>query len=268
MKYRNKHLLLICGIAAIFVPVALSGQTTIQPKQIDYSMIGVLYSSERTGDIQLHTNGIALAYTVGEIRKYYLTRYKYFGIGLLKHPREYRQSVNFHNGNLLLKSSSSFSYGKQNNFLVARAGIGEKRYLSEKAKRKGVAVGVSYEGGFSLGVLKPYYLILNRLESSSGGSYTVTERYSEENAEFFLDVSRVQGAASFFKGIDEVSIIPGIHGKVGAHFSLGAFEKDVRALELGFMFDLYFKRVPIMIIENNQPFFLNLYATLQLGKRS
>ena len=257
-------------VAAVLVlePVVSVCQTTIQPKQIDYSMIGVLYNQERTGDLQVHTNGFALAYTVGDIRKYYLTRYRYFGLGLLKHPREYRQSVNFNNGNILLKSSSSFSYGKQNNFIILRAGIGEKRYFSEKAKRKGVAVGVSYEGGLSLGILKPYYLILNKLESSSGGSYTVTEKYSEVNAEYFLDVSRIQGAASFFRGIDEISVLPGLHGKIGAHFSLGAFEKDVRALELGAMFDLYFKRVPLMVIENNQPFFLNLYATLQLGRRS
>ena len=250
------------------LPFLVCGQTTIQPKQIDYSMMGVLYNKEHAIDLQVHTNGFALAYNVGEIRKYYLTRYKYFGFGMLKHPREYRQSVNFHSGNLLLKSSSSFTFGKQNNFLIARVGMGEKRYFSEKAKRKGVAVGISYEGGFSLGILKPYYLILNKLENSSGGSFTVTEKYSEDNAEYFLDVSRIQGAASFFKGIGEIKIIPGLHGKFGAHFSMGAFEKSVRALEVGVMFDLYFKRVPIMIIENNQPLFLNLYATLQLGKRS
>lgn len=247
--------------------VTVVGQTTIQPKQIDYSLIGILYNTEKAGDIQLHTNGFALAYVVGDIRKYYLTRYRYFGIGLIKHPREYRQAVNFQSGNLILKTSSAFAYGKQNNFIVGRMGIGEKRYFSEKAKRKGVAVGISYEGGFSLGILKPYYLELNRLEPS-GGSVVVTEKYSEENADLFLDASRIQGAASFFKGIDEISILPGVHGKFGAHFSLGAFERDVRALELGIMIDAYFKRVPIMIIENNQPIFLNLYATVQFGKRS
>lgn len=245
----------------------LQGQTTIQPKQIDYSLIGILYNHERSGDLQIHTNGLAIAYNVGQIRKYYLTRYRYYGLGIIKHPREYRQAVNFQSGNLILKTSSAFAYGKQNNFIVARAGIGEKRYFSEKSKRKGVAVGISYEGGLSLGFLKPYYLDLNRLEPS-GGSVSVTEKYSEENADLFLDVSRIQGAASFFKGIDEISIMPGLHGKIGAHFSLGAFEKEVRALEVGVMFDAYFKRVPLMVIENNQPLFLNLYATLQIGKRS
>ena len=251
----------------VTLPLCATSQTTIQPKQIDYSLIGVLYNHERAGDLQIHTNGLALAYVVGDIRKYYLTKYRYFGLGILKHPREYRQAVNFQSGNLILKSSSAFAYGKQNSFIVARAGIGEKRYFSEKAKRKGVAVGISYEGGLSLGFLKPYYLDLNRLEPS-GGSVAVTEKYSEENADLFLDVSRIQGAASLFKGIDEISILPGFHGKIGAHFSIGAFERDVRALELGVMCDLYFKRVPLMIIENNQPFFLNLYATLQIGRRS
>lgn len=251
----------------VALSVCTHAQTTIQPKQIDYSLIGVLYNHEKAGDLQIHTNGLALAYIKGDIRKYYLTRYRYFGIGVLKHPREYRQAVNFQSGNLILKTSSAFAYGKQNNFIVARAGLGEKRYFSEKAKRKGVAVGISYEGGFSLGILKPYYLDLNRLEPS-GGSVAVTEKYSEENADLFLDVSRIQGAASFFKGIDEISILPGLHGKFGAHFSVGAFEQYVRALELGVMVDLYFKRVPIMIIENNQPVFVNLYATIQMGKRS
>jgi len=260
----------IKGFVALLLlgsPGFILSQTTIQPKQIDYSLIGVLYNHEQAGELQLHTNGLAIAYVKGDIRKYYLTRYRYIGLGVLKHPREYRQAVNFQSGNQILKTSSAFAYGKQNNFIVARFGIGEKRYFSEKAKRKGVAVGISYEGGLSLGFLKPYYLDLNRLELS-GGSIEVTEKYSKENADLFLDVNRIQGSASFFKGIDEIKLMPGLHGKVGAHFSLGAFERDVRALELGVMCDVFFKRVPIMVIENNQPIFLNLYATLQIGKRS
>lgn len=267
---RYRFLNLRSSVAALLMGLcSLSSfaQTTIQPKQIDYSLMGLLYNTERAGDLQIHTNGLALAYVVGDIRKYYLTRYRYFGVGFLKHPKEYRQAVNFQSGNLILKTSSAFTYGKQNHFIVGRAGVGEKRYFSEKAKRKGVAVGVSYEGGLSLGILKPYYLELNRLESS-GSNVLVTEKYTQENASLFLDVSRIQGTASFFRGFDEVSIVPGVHGKIGAHFSLGAFERDVRAIEAGVMFDLFLRNVPIMIIENNQPLFINLYITFQLGRRS
>ena len=252
--------------AAVLGMGQVNAQTIIQPKQIDYGLRGILYQEERAFDLQLHTNGIAIGYNVGEIRKYYLTRYYHLGLGVIKHPKEYRQAVNFQGGNLLLKSSSAFAYGKQNNLIVARAGIGEKRYFSEKSKRKGVAVGISYEGGVSLGILKPYYLNVNRVEPSGRGSI-VAEKYTEQNADLFLDVNRIYGSASFFKGIDEITIQPGLHAKFGAHFSLGAFDEYVRALEVGVMVDAYFRRVPIMIVENNLPFFLNGYATIQIGKR-
>lgn len=260
----HKHLLV--GLLVCLFCLPLVSQTVIQPKQIDYGLRGILYKEERAFDLQIHTNGIAIGYNVGEIRKYYLTRYYHVNLGVLKHPKEYRQAVNFQGGNLLLKSSSAFAFGKQNNFIVARAGIGEKRYFSEKAKRKGVAVGINYEAGVSLGILKPYYLNINRVEPTGRGEI-VAEKYTEDNADVFLDPNVIYGSASFFKGLDEITIQPGLHGKFGGHFSVGAFDEYVRALEVGIMFDLYFKRVPIMILENNLPFFWNIYATLQLGKR-
>lgn len=257
---------LIISVIVLGFCTHIAGQKTIQPKQIDYNMRGVLYKQEKSVDFQLHTNGFAIGYNSGEIRKYYLTRFYHLGVGILKHPKEFRQAVNFTGGNFLLKSSSAFAYGKQNSLLVFRAGIGEKRYFSEKARRKGVAVGISYEGGLSLGLQKPYYLNLNRT-GPSGEGQIVAERYSEENHDIFLDVNRIYGSASFFKGFGEIKVLPGIHGRIGGHFSMGAFEPMVKAMEVGIMFDLFFTKVPIMIIENNQPFFLNGYIILQLGKR-
>lgn len=256
----------ICLILTGIGLTSANAQKTLRPKQIDYSSRGVIYKQEKSFDIQLHTNGFALGYNSGKIIKYNLTRFYHLDIGLVKHPKEYRQAVNFQGGSFLLKSSSAFAYGKQNSLLVIRAGLGEKRYFSEKARRKGVAVGISYQGGLILGLVKPYYLNLNKT-GPSGEGQIVAEKYSEENADIFLDVNRIYGAASFFKGFDEIKIQPGFQGKVAAHFGFGAYEKFVRAVEVGIMFDLYFKRVPIMIIENNQPVFLNVFLTVQLGKR-
>jgi hypothetical protein len=251
-------------LVGMYLPMV--AQKTIQPKQIDYSMRGVLYKQEKSFDLQVHTNGIAFGYNAGEIRKYYLTRFYHVDVGILKHPKEYRQSVNNTGGSFLLKSSNAFAYGKQNSLLVLRAGIGEKRYFSEKARRKGIAVGISYEGGLTLGLQKPYYLNLNRT-GPLGEAQIVAEKYSEENHDIFLDVNKVYGSASFFKGFNEIKILPGIHGKIAGHFALGAFDEMVKAMEIGIMFDVFFTKVPIMIIEDNQPFFVNGYIILQLGKR-
>ena len=94
-----------------------------------------------------------------------------------------------------------------------------------------------------------------------------TERYSEENADVFLDNSKIIGPASFFKGFGHISAIPGVHARLGAHFSVGAFDKYVKAFEMGIMIDAFVKPVPIMVIENNSPAFINGYISFQIGKR-
>jgi hypothetical protein len=198
---------------------------------------------------------------------YYKTRYYQIGLGILKHPKEFRQPVNFQSGTALIKTSSAFTFGKRNNLLVLRGGMGEKRYFSEKAKRKGVAVGVSYEGGVSIGLLKPYYLEISRIEPGGVNDIISTEKYSEENKDYFLDENRILGSANFFKGIDEISIAPGFHAKVAMHFSLGAFDEYVKAVEIGLMIDGYFRNVPIMILERDQSVFLNAFISVQFGKR-
>ena len=139
--------------------------------------------------------------------------------------------------------------------------------MSEKAKRKGVAVGIIYEIGVTLGLVKPYYLdIIYRVDGQPYGEVIAT-KYTEETKDIFLDPTNIQGYTGFFKGWGEISAIPGAQGKLAVHFAWGAYEKFVRALDVGVMVELYAKSVPIMVIEDNKPYFINLYLNLQLGKR-
>lgn len=257
---------IICG-CLLCLSFHINAQTIVQPKQLDYSLAGILYKEERVLELRPHSNGGAIGMHFGKIVTYYKTRYYLFDIGMLRHPKEFKQSITFNAGSPFARKVNSFTYGKQNHVIILRAGIGEKKYFSDKAKRKGVAVGVNYQLGASLGLLKPYYLQLSRLREDGFMSFVSTERYSEENADVFLDDTKIIGPASFFKGIDELSVVPGLNAKVGAHFSLGAFDKYVKAFELGITVDAFIRRVPIMIIENNTPVFINGYLSFQIGKR-
>jgi hypothetical protein len=258
----------IFGTLSIFLlSLCAFSQTVVQPKQLDYSSVGVLYNKEKSLDFRAHTNGLAVGVHFGTIKTFYKTNYYQFDLGILRHPKEFRQTITFNSGSPFTRSSGSFTYGKQNQFIVLRGGIGKKIYFSDKAKRKGVAVGVDYEFGPSIGLLKPYYLNLTRLQENGFVDYISTERYSEENKDIFLDETKIVGPASFFKGFGQLTAMPGLHARLGAHFSLGAFEEFVKAFEVGVMVDAYFKRVPIMIIENNTPMFINGYVSFQIGKR-
>jgi len=252
----------------IFILVLLFGgmsaqSTTLLPREILPNRKGIVYKQEHAINFTLHTNGFRLGYDIGKIKTYYKTTYYHFDIGYVKHPKEIRQSVNYQSN---LNIANSYSYGKQNSLYVIRGGWGAKKYLSEKARYKGIAVGYNYEFGATLGMLKPYYLSFAK--RVDGIAVREQIRYSEENEDLFLDDTRIQGRGEFFKGFSEINFTPGIHGKFGGHFSLGAFEKYVSALEAGVMFDLFLQKVPIMVIDNNRSLFINVYITLQLGKRT
>ena len=257
-------------IYLLLLPVILSGQSTFQPKQVDLELKGVVYRKETAVDFRLHTNGIAIALNMGKIQTYDKTNYLHFEIGYIKDPREKKQNKNLSFGPY--GQSSSFAFGKLNHMLVLRGGWGKRKFLSEKAKRKGLAVGYNYEFGPALGLLKPYYLELQYKLDIDGKIVTEVrnERYSGDNASKFLNYDEVYGGGGFFKGFKELSFTPGIQGKGSMFFALGAFDKYIKTIEAGIMVDIFVKKMAIMAeTENisNKPYFVNLYVSLQLGKR-
>lgn len=245
---------------------SLIAQVTIQPRQADNTNKGIIYLKELAFDFRLNTvRGFSMAVNWGKIVSYHKTTYFQVELGSLRHPKEYKQNDQF---SRRFGGQRSFIYGKQNSFFALRGGWGQKHYLSEKAARKGVAIGVTYEVGPSIGITKPYYLELIKAIDSP----IVQERFTPENREFFTDINRIQGAAPFIKGITEIGIIPGGQFKAALHFDWGAYDEYVKAMEIGIMGDFYFKNVPILIDDSfegasNRPFFLNLYVAMQLGKR-
>jgi len=248
----------------------VESQTTFQPKQIEFDWKGIVYRHEKAFDFSLHTHGFMIGYNAGRIKTYDKTSYYHFSFGYMRDPRERRQNKNIPFDG---KTSKSFVYGKLNSLYVLRAGIGRKKYLSEKAKRKGIALGYSYEVGPSIAMLKPNYLELLFTENVDGVPIDDlrAEPYTDENSEVFLDYNRIFGGGGFSRGWSELTFTPGLQARGGVLFSLGAYDKYVKMLEVGVMADVFIKKIPILLeteAVSNKPYFINLYLTLQLGYRS
>ena len=250
-------------ISLVLATFSTEAQVTFQPKDGTPLEKGIVYTKETAFDLFLHTAGLGFGVKFGELETYYRTSYYHIEFSTMKHSKEVRQSNRVSLFNVL---SRPYVYGKQNSFSTLRVGMGKLRYYSEKAKRRGIAVGINYQGGLSLGFLKPYYLELRNAQDGSFGPVT-SEKYSESNRDRFLDQTLIEGYSGFFTGLDELKFAPGVHLKGGVHFAWGAFDEKIRALELGLMVDVYFRNVPIMITEDNKPYFINLYLTLQFGNR-
>jgi len=253
-------LLLICS--------ALHAQR-VTGATIDSRLQGTVYQEETAVELKANTAGLSLAYYKGNLKTYYATSFKKIEIGYIRHPKEYRQSVNRGGSGLsVIIPGSSYVYGKQHSLLYVKASIGRKRYLSEKTRRKGIAVGYSYEVGPTLGILKPYYLQVS-VENDLGTSADIVSiRYREDNEDIFLDRTAIRAHSGFFEGIDEPSFVLGVHARGSIHLAPGAYNKFVKAMDIGVQIDAFSKRVPIMVIDQNKYVFINLFVSVHLGKRS
>jgi hypothetical protein len=269
---KRKALLVL--VIAIFSSAILQAQNSDSRSRLAKESKGITYDTELAGNIKLMTNGWSIGGHYGILKNYYTTNIFSFELGELKHASETKQRTNF--GSPIGRSARSFIYAKQNNLYALRGGVGQKRYFSEKARRKGVAIGMSYTIGPSLGFIKPYYLEISRNEPGSQNANIYDIKYTEENAYTFLGLANpnspstqevIYGASSFGMGLDEVSLAVGGHAKIALHLDWGAYDETVKALEVGIMADFYFKNIELMVTDNNRPFFVNFYASFELGKR-
>ena len=263
-----------------------TAQGVYNPKEYNQGAKGIIYDKEFSGDLQLNTNGLTLGVQIGKLKTYYKTNFYYIGIGELKHQKEYKNRENLRASNFQ-ENARSYILGKQNNLYVIRVGKGVKRYFSEKAKRKGLAVGMSYEFGPTLGLLKPYYLEIKKTGDHVIVPTIVSEKFTGDNADTFLHPASIFGASPVVKGLGEIQPRAGIHAKFGLHFDWGAFDEFVKALEVGIMGDLFLGEINLMVEDvewqnpdnsseivnilpsnvRNRPFFINLYVSVLLGKR-
>lgn len=253
-------------ILAILLLAALpmSSQVTFQPKVSSGPTVkGVVYEKEHTGHLKFHTHGFALGYDIGKLKSFNETEYYTFEIGSLKHPKEYRQRFRTTSASLI---GRPIIYGKQNSVIAMRAMYKKKKYLSEKAKQKGIAIGYAYSFGVTAALLKPYYITVVDYDSPWNLNYR-SIKYEESTKEDFLNYNSISGAESFFKGLGEAKLVPGLTGDISVVFDLGAYEAFARSLEAGLMVDIYTQNMPIMIDSPNFPYFINVYLNFHFGKR-
>ncbi len=232
---------------------------------------GILYNTEKALDLRLYSFGWGWSANAlfGTVKTYNKTTYYTVGLGFdLKHPKEVAKSPDF-TASTGSSGFSKYTYGKQNYAVSTRLGYGVKRYFSEKASKNGVALGVNFAGGASIALMVPYYLEIG--VSRTDLTKVVATKYSPENEKTFLDYYQIRGKSGFFRGIGETKVIPGIYGQAAVQLDWGAFDEFLRAAEIGIQLDIFAKPLPIIVPSAtvlNRPYFLNLYLSLQLGKRN
>lgn len=231
---------------------------------------GVIYDQELSFSGTLASpRNLILEARSGKLVSFDRMKYWAISLGNIRHPRE--RKVNPERPlPMSNRISRSYTFAKQHQLYALRFTFGNRKYLSEKARQKGVAVGYSYEAGPSLGILKPYYV---EYQIGDGLQNLVDIRYEGAENDRFLDQDRIFGASTWSTGLDEISLRPGIHAKAAAHFGFGAYDETAKYLEAGLMADFFLGNTDLLVESEltpgvtNPPVFLALFIKVGFGKR-
>lgn len=219
---------------------------------------------EASFGVRLHTDGWSAYMDFGKILgfdskhsdMYHNVRVIQFELSEKKSLSEEKTSSNYSN---TLGGNNSYIFGKINNFYAFKMGWGFRRMIAGKPDQGTVSIHWVNLGGLALGLLKPYYLDLY--------SDPQAVKYTPATASDFLNTDLIEGSAGFSKGLSEVKVIPGAHFKSSLHFDFSNNRKTVLAIEVGINAEYYSQPIPIMANQTANPYFVDLFAAVQFGKR-
>lgn len=176
-----------------------------------------------------------------------------------KNPREMKTTSIYQSSSG--GSNNPFIYGKINNFYTLKLGIGGSTMIAGKPDPGTVSIHWVIVGGLSAGLLKPYYI--NALYNG----FVQPIKFSDQTRDAFLNPDNIVSSAGFSQGLSETKIIPGLHLKTGLHFDFSGNRRTLLAAELGMNIEYYSSPIQIMAEQPGVPYFFNLYASIQFGKR-
>ncbi len=215
----------------------------------------VLYRNEMSFGIFAHSRGFGLNFY--RAKHVTATRKKILEVQALnmKHPKEIKISNNVDN-------SKKFIYGKLNNILLFRGGVGYQTTLFRRADRKSVEIRSSYYLGGNATFAKPTYILVLR-KNSNEMSYQEAVKYNPE----VHTIDSIYGRGPLVDGLSELKIYPAAYAKVNLSFEFAPMSNKVKAIETGLIVDYYPKALPIMAHNPAENFIVTVYVGFVFGKK-
>jgi hypothetical protein len=278
-KYTKKIMLLACFLTGYSFLIAqttekekLSKKEKAQAKRDKINKIvkleeeGVVVSpSQLIYGIKAYSDGIGFKLEKGISKAPYKSTLYSLEIGERKHPKEEKSNNILGSGGIIF-FGSPFIYGKRNNFFFTKLAVGHSYMIGGKGNRNGVSITAVYNGGLSLGLLKPYLLQVKDPITNQLSEIRYMDNKSRTDT-LFLDPNAIEAGTNIFKGFKYTKVVPGLHAGGGLRFDYGRFNDMVSAVEVGINVEFYTKKMPIMLLNKEKNLFTTLYVSLLFGKR-
>jgi hypothetical protein len=215
----------------------------------------LIYNRQSIFGVELRTDGYGIFYEYG--RRATRRNANLYSIEFteIKDPKEEKTPTGFFTVN------NPYVYGKEHNFYQLKLGFGRQYLFGQKGNKNGVALFFNYQGGFSAGLLRPYYLEVQE----GNGSREI--KYSESDSAAFLDPTLIIGSAGLGKGWNEMTFKPGLFLKTVLRFDWGHYNELVSGIEAGISVEAYSTKIPILLYAKERQFFFQGHLALVFGRR-
>lgn len=168
-----------------------------------------------------------------------------------------------------LGSGAPYIYGKQNNLYLLQLTYSREKKILPTVLDGNVSVALSYGGGLTLAMLKPYYLqLINQTHSPNPATAsTLEERYEIANGDRFLNPSLILGRGRWNEGMDEIQYVPGLHSECAVVIRPAKGKTFTQAIRLGVQGTVYARTLPVLIKSDPSRHRICLFAAFELGKK-
>ncbi len=223
-------------------------------QEIDPGQIDALLTKDFSVGLNLNTSGWGMAFDYNTQKTYKYKKSYGFLLTNIRHPKEYKV--------LGTLGSKGYFYGKLNSLVSLRPYYGGKLMLFKSVRQNGVEISYKWGVGLSLGLVKPVYVEVNKVES--GNLIHTSVRYNPEQHYSGLIYSR----SPWGKGLGESKLAVGVFLKQGVSFNFSTFRTGLSGGEIGVIFDYYpLNKIEMMYLQKNNNLFASLYLQFNMGKK-
>ena len=222
----------------------------------------VFYRNEWSVALMINSNGFGGNYRYGERINAANKRLYEIDFAYIKDPKEYKTAA---------LEQTMIVYGKKNLAFNFRFSYGKQHEKFRKHDLGGIAIRHFYNFGLSGLILKPIYY-------NVGEGFPLTRLKEPEKFDHeWISLNKyIMSRASFFKGFNEISLVPGAFAKFGYNFEFGSHDRIIHALEAGFIAEGFIKKIEIMDFTGNdlnqkskaqnQQLFLTIFISYRFGR--
>lgn len=164
-----------------------------------------------------------------------------------------------------LSKPRPYIYGKINSFYSLNINYGKEKILFRNFLTPYCNILICFDAGFSLGLLKPYHLLIN--VSDTLNQYNIiSAKYDSANEKYFLERTKIYGGSPISKGIKEIKLIPGVN--LNSMISVDLNSKSVwqKRIVLGVELNGYKPIVVTMMNNSSKQVITFFWVGLLLGK--